>query len=159
MVLMVMAIAMFCAMAETHTIVLVSRVELEMPSFMLRNTETGEMGETVVYSTSEITEGNVSTGFEIVQANDSNYRGQVRFTVEATELMAKVNGRVYSTEGVQVVMNGTECGSSAEFTRAFMGATRAAGSVVNSFEVIWNANAELPQTTYQAAVTLTYTAA
>lgn len=159
MVLVFAVLALTCAFAETYTIILVSRVELEMPSYMLRNTETGEMGKSIIYSTSEITKGDVRTGFQIIQTNDSNYRGSIRFTVEATELAAKVDGKVYSTSGVQILMNGTECGDRVEFAKQYFGATRAEGMVVENFEVIWKGDCELAPSTYQAAITMTNTAA
>lgn len=159
-VLMVLLVAVLSisALTETHTVVLISVVNVELPEFAIRNTETGEVGKSVVYSTSKITEGDVRTAFDIIQTNNSNYFGNLSFTVSATELMAFVNGRSYSTEGVQVIMNGVACGNSATFTKSFQGATLAAGTTVESFEVLWNGNAALENATYEAAITLGYTA-
>ena len=53
-------------------------------------------------------------------------------------------------------MNGVACGSEVSFTRMTVGAV-AAGTVVESFEVIWPTNANLVDATYEACVVLTAT--
>ncbi|MBP5163306.1 MAG: hypothetical protein ILP16_10075 [Spirochaetales bacterium] len=80
----------------------------------------------------------------------------MHFTVSATELQAKVGGKLYSTNGVQILMGGQSCGSEVSFTRTTVGAV-AAGTVVEGFEVIWPTNANLVDATYEACVVLTAT--
>lgn len=153
--IMVMAAALL--FAETHTIVLVSRVEKKDAQFVIRNNETGAIGASVVYSTREIAKGDVSTSFDIIQSCDSNGINTVEFTVSATELQANMNGKLYSTKGVAIEMNGRQYGSQVSFTRTTVGVV-AAGSAVASFNVIWPTSAELVEATYEACVTLTATA-
>ena len=155
LVLLMVLVAAVC-FAETHTITLVSRVEKVDAEYAIRNAETGKVGASVVYSTDEIAKADVRTSFDIIQINDSNAFGTVLLQVSATELTAKVDGKVYSTDGVAIRMNGTECGSEVSFVRYTAGAT-AAGAVVGSFEVEWPTSAELVEATYQACVTLTAT--
>lgn len=153
--IMVMAAALL--FAETHTIVLVSRVEKKDAQFVIRNNETGAIGASVVYSTREIAKGDVSTSFDIIQSCDSNGIDTVNFKVSATELRAMVNGRLYSTNGVSILMNGRQYGSEVSFTRTTTGVV-AAGTEVASFNVVWPTSAELVPATYEASVTLTATA-
>jgi len=155
LVLLMVLVAAVC-FAETHTITLVSRVEKVDAEYAIRNAETGKVGASVVYSTDEIAKADVRTSFDIIQVNDSNAFGTVLLQVSATELTAKVDGKVYSTDGVAIRMNGTEFGSEVSFVRYTAGAT-AAGAVVGSFEVEWPTSAELVEATYQACVTLTAT--
>lgn len=155
LVLLMVLVAAVC-FAETHTITLVSRVEKVDAEYAIRNAETGKVGASVVYSTDEIAKADVRTSFDIIQINDSNAFGTVLLQVSATELTAKVDGKVYSTDGVVIRMNGTEFGSEVSFVRYTAGAT-AAGAVVGSFEVEWPTSAELVEATYQACVTLTAT--
>ena len=155
LVLLMVLVAAVC-FAETHTITLVSRVEKVDAEYAIRNAETGKVGASVVYSTDEIAKADVRTSFDIIQVNDSNAFGTVLLQVSATELTAKVDGKVYSTDGVAIRMNGTEFGSEVSFVRYTAGAT-AAGAVVGSFEVEWPTSAELVEATYQASVTLTAT--
>ena len=155
LVLLMVLVAAVC-FAETHTITLVSRVEKVDAEYAIRNAETGKVGASVVYSTDEIAKADVRTSFDIIQINDSNAFGTVLLQVSATELTAKVDGKVYSTDGVAIRMNGTEFGSEVSFVRYTAGAT-AAGAVVGSFEVEWPTSAELVEATYQACVTLTAT--
>ena len=146
-----------CCFAETHTIVLVSRVERTEAQYVIRNRENGQIGSSVVYSTEEIAKQDVRTSFDIIQSNDSNWGRTVEFRISATELKAKVDGKTYSTEGVEIVMDGQVYGSSVEFARTFEGAV-AAGTEVGSFEVVWKSNASLVDATYEASITLTATA-
>ncbi len=155
LVLLMVLVAAVC-FAETHTITLVSRVEKVDAEYAIRNAETGKVGASVVYSTDEIAKADVRTSFDIIQINDSNAFGTVLLQVSATELTAKVDGKVYSTDGVTITMNGVEYGSEVSFVRYTAGAT-AAGAVVGSFEVEWPTSAELVEATYQACVTLTAT--
>ena len=155
LVLLMVLVAAVC-FAETHTITLVSRVEKVDAEYAIRNAETGKVGASVVYSTDEIAKADVRTSFDIIQVNDSNAFGTVLLQVSATELTAKVDGKVYSTDGVAIRMNGAEFGSEVSFVRYTAGAT-AAGAVVGSFEVEWPTSAELVEATYQACVTLTAT--
>jgi len=152
--MMVMAAALL--FAETHTIVLVSRVEKKDAQYVIRNNETGAIGASVFYSTREIAKGDVSTSFDVLQSCDSNGIDTVDFTVSATELRAQVNGRLYSTNGVSIRMNGRQYGSSVSFTRTTVGAV-AAGTEVASFNVVWPTSADLVPATYEACVTLTAT--
>ena len=156
MTAMMILVAALCCFAETHTITLISRVEKQDAQFVIRNAETGATGASVVYCSDEIARQDVSTSFDIIQCNDSNGINSVAFTVSATELKAKVGGKTYSTNGVQVVMGGVACGSEVSFTRTTVGAV-AAGTVVDSFEVIWPTNSDLVDATYEACVVLTAT--
>ena len=157
MTVMMILIAAACCFAGTHTIVLVSNVEKKEAQYVIRNTETGDEGASVVYTTEEIARQDVRTSFDIIQCTDSNGINRVDFTVSATELAARVNGRLYSTEGVSIVMDGVQYGSAVEFTRTAIGAV-AAGTAVSSFEVIWPTNENLVEAIYEACVTLTVTA-
>ena len=157
-ILMAVTIASAYAVTNTSTIVLVSVVNEVKPQYVLRNTETGEMGSTVVYSTDAITEGDVKTSFEVVQSNNSNYRGNVELTISATELMAKVEGKLYSTEGVAIMMNWNNLVNRANVNVEYTSTVKA-GTVINAFDVIWTTNTNLVTATYEAAVTLNYTAA
>ena len=156
MTAMMILVAALCCFAGTHTITLISRVEKQDAQFVIRNAETGAMGASVVYCSDEIARQDVSTSFDIIQCNDSNGINSVAFTVSATELRAKVGGKTYSTNGVQVVMGGVSFGSEVSFTRTTVGAV-AAGAVVDSFEVIWPTNSNLVDATYEACVVLTAT--
>ena len=53
-------------------------------------------------------------------------------------------------------MGGQSCGSEVSFTRDTVGAV-AAGTVVDSFEVIWPTSAGLAEAVYEACVVLTTT--
>ncbi len=163
MMKMIMTVAMIlvlaaCCFAETHTqtITLTSVVEKQDAQFVIRNHETGATGASVVYTTGEIARHDVSTSFDIIQCNDSNGINSVDFTVSATELQAKVGGKLYSTKGVSIMMGGESYSSSVSFNRTTVGAI-AAGTVVDSFEVIWPTSAELVDATYAACVVLTAT--
>ena len=123
---------------------------------MIRNAETGATGASVVYCTDEISRQDVGTSFDIIQCKDSTGINKVHFTVSATELQAKVGGKLYSTDGVQVLMGGVACGAEVSFTRTTIGAV-AAGTVVESFEVVWPTNSSLVDATYEACVVLTAT--
>ena len=155
LVLLMVLVAAVC-FAETHTITLVSRVEKVDAEYAIRNAETGKIGASVVYSTDEIADADVRTSFDIIQINDSNAFGSVLLQVSATELTAKVDGKLYSTDGVSIAMNGVRHGSEVSFVTYTAGAT-AAGAVVGSFDVEWPTSAELVEATYQACVTLTAT--
>ena len=156
--MMMILVAAACCFAgtSTHTITLISRVEKQDAQFVIRNAETEEAGASVVYCSDEIARQDVSTSFDIIQCNDSNCINSVAFTVSATELQARVGGKTYSTNGVQIVMGGVACGSEVSFTRTTVGAV-AAGTAVESFEVIWQTNASLVEATYEACVILTAT--
>ena len=158
MTAMMILVAALCCFAgtHTHTITLVSRVEKQDAQYVIRNAETGATGASVVYCTDEIARQDVGTSFDIIQCNDSNGINKVHFTVSATELQARVNGKLYSTDGVQILMSGVACGSEVSFTRMTVGAV-AAGTVVESFEVIWPTNSSLVDATYEACVVLTAT--
>ena len=153
--MMMTLVAALCCFAETHThtITLVSRVEKVDAQYVIRNNETGAMGQSVVYSTDEISKADVSTSFDVIQSRHCNGVQNTVFTVSATELVANVDGRVYSTDGVSIVMDGQAYGSSVSFARQTVGYV-AAGSSVASFEVIWPTSAALVEATYQANVTL-----
>ena len=157
LLVLMMVLAAAVLFAETHTIVLVSRVEKLDAQYVIRNNETGAVGASVVYSTEEIAKQNVGTSFDIIQSCDSNGINTVEFTVSATELQANVNGKLYSTNGVSIEMNGRQYGSQVSFTRTTVGVV-AAGSAVASFNVVWPTSAELVEATYEACVTLTATA-
>lgn len=157
LLVLMMVLAAAVLFAETHTIVLVSRVEKQDAQYVIRNNETGAIGASVVYSTEEIAKQDVGTSFDIIQSCDSNGINTVGFTVSATELQANVNGKLYSTKGVAIEMNGRQYGSQVSFTRTTVGVV-AAGSAVASFNVIWPTSAELVEATYEACVTLTATA-
>ena len=157
LLVLMMVLAAAVLFAETHTIVLVSRVEKQDAQYVIRNNETGAIGASVVYSTEEIAKQDVGTSFDIIQSCDSNGINTVEFTVSATELQANVNGKLYSTKGVAIEMNGRQYGSQVIFTRTTVGVV-AAGSAVASFNVIWPTSAELVEATYEACVTLTATA-
>ena len=147
-----------CCFAETTktTIMLVSTVEKQEAHFVIRNTETGATGASVVYSTKKIARQDVSTSFDIIQCTDSNGINKTDFTVKATELTARVNGKTYSTNGVQIIMDGATYGAEVSFTRTTVGAI-AAGTVMDSFEVIWPTSSDLVEATYEACVVLTTT--
>lgn len=157
LLVLMMVLAAAVLFAETHTIVLVSRVEKQDAQYVIRNNETGAIGASVVYSTEGIAKQDVGTSFDIIQSCDSNGINTVEFTVSATELQANVNGKLYSTKGVAIEMNGRQYGSQVSFTRTTVGVV-AAGSAVASFNVIWPTSAELVEATYEACVTLTATA-
>jgi len=157
LLVLMMVLAAAVLFAETHTIVLVSRVEKRDAQYVIRNNETGAVGASVVYSTKEIAKQNVNTSFDIIQSCDSNGINSVEFTVSATELQAEVNGKLYGTRGVSIEMNGRQYGSQVSFTRTTVGVV-AAGSAVASFNVIWPTSADLVEAAYEACVTLTATA-
>ena len=157
MIAVLILVAAACCFAETHTITLVSRVEKMDPQFVIRNNESGETGASVVYTTGEIARHDVCTSFDVIQSTDCNGRNTINFTVSATELRANVNGRVYSTKGVSILMDGQVYGNTVSFARNTVGAV-AAGATVASFNVIWPTSAELVQAVYEARVTLTATA-
>ena len=96
MIAVLILVAAACCFAETHTITLVSRVEKQDAQFVIVNRETGKSGASVVYTTGEIARHDVSTSFDIVQSTDCNGINAVSFTVSATELVARVNGKKYS---------------------------------------------------------------
>ena len=156
MIAMMILVAVACCFAETrtYTITLLSRVEKKDAQYVIRNSETGAIGESVVYSTDEIAKGDVRTSFDIIQSCESNGVNMAQFTVSATELKANVNGKSYSTDGVLIVMDGQGFGSSVSFTRSTFGYI-AAGTVVEGFEVVWPTSADMVQATYEACVTLT----
>ena len=157
LLVLMMVLAAAVLFAETHTIVLVSRVEKHDAQYVIRNNETGAIGASVVYSTKEIAKQDVNTSFDIIQSCDSNGINSVEFTVSATELQANVNGRLYGTKGVAIEMNGRQYGSQVSFTRTTVGVVDA-GSAVASFNVVWPTSADLVEATYEACVTLTATA-
>lgn len=157
MTAILLLIATVCCFAETYTIILVSKVEKLDPRFVIRNDETGDTGAFVSYTTGEIAKHDVATSFDIIQSTDCNGINAVSFTVSATELVARVNGKLYSTSGVSIIMDGQSCGNTVSFSRTTVGAI-AAGAVVGSFEVIWPTSANLVDATYEACVTLTATA-
>ena len=156
MTAMMILVAALCCFAETHThtITLISRVEKQDAQYAIRSHETGEVGSSIVYSTSEIAKSDVRTSFDVIRSHAGNGINRAEFTVSATELAAVVDGRLYSTDGVQIVMDGIQCGSSVSFTRITAGYV-AAGTVVAGFEVIWPTSENLVQATYEASVTLT----
>lgn len=149
--------ASLCAMEETFTIYLVSVVKAQQPQFILRNTETGAIGQSVTYSTTEIARSNVRTSFEILQSNDSNYRGTIHFAISASELVSYSNGKEYRTDGVRINLNGQKDQSSNAFAFAYTQNIKA-GEVIASFDVIWETNPNLVSANYQSLVTLTYSA-
>ena len=158
---MMMTVAMIlvlaaCCFAETHTITLISRVEKQDAQYVIRNHETGATGASVVYTTGEIAKHDVSTSFDIIQCCDSNGYNSVRFTVSATELRAVGDNKLYSTNGVSILMDGVQGGNRVSFVRTTVGAV-AAGASVASFEVVWPTNSNLVAATYEACVTLTAT--
>lgn len=156
MTAMMILVAAACCFAynNTQTITLVSRVEKRDPMYIIRNNETGA---SVHYITEQIDEQDVCASFDILQSCDSNGVNMVEFKVSATELMAVVGGRLYSTGGVSIVINGIGYGATAEFVRTTVGAV-AAGSVVESFEVVWSTDSQLVQASCMACVTLEATA-
>ena len=155
--MMILTAALCCfAATGTHTITLVSRVERQEARYVIRNAETGAAGASVVYCTDAISRQDVGTSFDIIQCNDSNGTNRVHFTVSATELQARVGGKLHSTKGVQILMGGQGFGSEVSFTRTTEGAV-AAGTVVESFEVIWPTDASLVDAIYEACVVLTAT--
>ena len=158
-VAMMILVAAVCCFAETHThtITLVTRVEKQDARYVIRNNETGEMGASVMYITDEIADQDVQASFDVIQSCYSNGINRVNFAVSATELVAVVDGQVYSTDGVSIEMDGVSFGSSVEFSRTTVGAV-AAGTVAASFNVIWPTDASLVETTYTACVTLAATA-
>ena len=157
---MVIAIAVlitaFCCFAETQTITLISKVDKQYPQFVIRNNQTGETGSSVVYTTGEIAKRDVRASFDIIQSTDSNGFNAITFTVSATELKAAKKNKVYSTDGVSILLDGQSCGSEVSFERTTTAAV-AAGTSVASFEVIWPTNDSLVKAVYQARVTLTAT--
>ena len=157
MIAVLILVAAAACYAETHTITLVSRVEKQDAQFVIVNRETGASGASVVYTTGEIAKHDVSTSFDIVQSNDCNGINAVAFTVSATELVARVNGKLYSTSGVSILMDGQSYGSTVSFER-ITDCAIAAGAAVASFEVIWPTSANLVDAVYEAVVTLTATA-
>ena len=80
--------------------------------------------------------------------------GSSTFTVSATELKAAAKHKVYSTDGVSIVLDGKSCGSEVSFERTTSTAV-AAGTSVASFDVIWPTNEDLVKAVYQACITLT----
>ena len=108
MIAMMILVAAACCFAatHTHTIYLISTVEKLDAQYVLRNNETGAMGASVHYITEEISKQDVRTSFDIVQSCNSNGYNNVRLTVEATELVAKVNGKTCSTSGVSIIRDG-----------------------------------------------------
>ncbi len=155
--MMMILVAALCCFAETHTIVIVSKVEKVDAQYVIRNNETGAVGASVVYTTGEIAKHDVSTSFDIIHAIDCNGQNSVHFTVSATELRARVNGKSYSTNGVSILVDGQHHGEQVSFVRT-TNCVVAAGEVVESFEVIWPTNANLVDAVYEACVTLTATA-
>ena len=155
--MMMILVAALCCFAETHTITLVSRVEKLDAQYVIRNNETGATGASVVYTTGEIAKHDVRTSFDIIQSCDSNGYNSVLFTISATELRAVVNNKLYSTQGVAILMDGVQFGSTVSFERTTVGCV-AAGATVASFEVIWQSNANLVEAVYEACVTLNATA-
>ena len=155
--MMMILVAALCCFAETHTITLVSRVEKLDAQYVIRNNETGAVGASVVYTTGEIAKHDVRTSFDILQSCDSNGYNAISFTVEATELRAVVNNKLYSTEGVSILMDGVKFSNTVSFERTTVGCVEA-GAVVASFEVVWQSNANLVDAVYEASVTLTATA-
>ena len=157
---MVIAIAVlitaFCCFAETQTITLISKVDKQYPQFVIRNNQTGETGSSVVYTTGEIAKRDVRASFDIIQSTDSNGFNTITFTVSATELKVARKNKVYSTDGVSILLDGQSCGSEVSFERTTATAV-AAGTSVASFEVIWPTNDALVKAVYQARVTLTAT--
>ena len=157
---MVIAIAVlitaFCCFAETQTITLISKVDKQYPQFVIRNNQTGETGSSVVYTTGEIAKRDVRASFDIIQSTDSNGFNTITFTVSATELKAARKNKVYSTDGVSILLDGQSYGSEVSFERTTATAV-AAGTSVASFEVIWPTNDTLVKAVYQARVTLTAT--
>ena len=154
--MMILVAALFCCFAETHTITLVSRVEKLDAQYVIRNNETGAVGASVVYTTKEIAKHDVTTSFDIIHRNDCNGYNAVDFTISATELKAKVDGKIYSTKGVSIHMDGQKMGHTFSFSRTTEGAI-SAGSIVASFEVIWPTSENLVQAVYEACITLTAT--
>ena len=154
--MMMILVAALCCFAETHThtITLMSKVEKRDAQYVIRNSETGAIGESVVYTTDEIAKQDVRTSFDVIQSCDSNGVNMAQITVSATELRANVDGRVYSTDGVSISMGGRAFGSTVSFARQTVGYV-AAGTVVESFEVVWPTSGNLVQATYEACVTLT----
>jgi len=156
-VAMILVLAACCfAETRTQTITLTSVVEKQDAQFVIRNHETGATGASVVYTTGEIARHDVSTSFDIIQCCDSNGYNSVRFTVSATELRAVVDNKLYSTNGVSILMDGVQGGNRVSFVRTTVGAV-AAGASVASFEVVWPTNSNLVAATYEACVTLTAT--
>ena len=158
-VMMMILVAVACCFAgtHTHTITLISRVEKQEPEYAIRNHETGETGASVLYITDEIAKQDVGTSFDIVQICHSNCFSEVQFTVSATELIAKVDGKVYSTNGVDIVKDGVSYGSRIEFTETTVGLVEE-GTVVASFAVNWPTDSNLVQASYTACITLETTA-
>ncbi len=159
MTAMMILVAADCCFAATriYTIYLISTVEKLDAQYVLRNNETGAVGASVRYITEEIAKQEVRASFDIVQSCNSNGYNNVHLTVEATELVAKVNGKTFITEGVSIVRDGINFGSSMSFTRTTTGPV-AAGAVAASFEVLWPTDSSLVQASYEACVTLTATA-
>ncbi|MBR4120789.1 MAG: hypothetical protein IKT95_03435 [Spirochaetales bacterium] len=158
-VMMMILVAAACCLAgaHTHTITLISRVEKQKPEYAIRNHETGETGASVLYITDEIAKQDVGTSFDILQVCHSNCFSEVKFTVSATELIAKVDGKVYSTKGVDIVKDGVSYGSRIEFTETTVGLVEE-GTVVASFAVNWPTDSNLVQASYTACITLETTA-
>ena len=142
---------------QEQSIVLVSVVDEVVPQYDIENEDTKVRGQSIVYSTDSIAKGDVSTSFSIVQSNDSNCRGETAIVVSATELTAQIDGRTYTTEGVDIVMDGVSFGSSADMTHSYDGIVMA-GCNVGSFTVNWKTNESLVDAVYQANITLSYIA-
>ncbi len=153
MMIAMMILTAACCFAGTYTITLISKVEKVDAQYVIRNAETGAIGESVIYSTDEIAKQDVRTSFDVIQSCYSNGIQNVAFTVSATELKANVGGRAYSTDGVSIVMDGKVFGSTVSFARQTSGVV-SAGATVASFEVVWPTSADLVDATYQANVTL-----
>lgn len=146
-------------MGNVHeqSIVLVSVVDEVVPQYDIENEETKVRGQSIVYSTDSIAKSDVSTSFNIIQSNDSNCRGETAIVVSATELTAQIDGKTYTTEGVDIVMDGISFGSSADITHSYDGIVMA-GYNVGSFTVNWKTNENLVDAVYQANITLSYIA-
>lgn len=145
------------AMEKTYTIILVSVVDRVQPQFAIRNAETGAIGQSVVYNTSKIADADVRTSFDIIQTNDSNYRGTVHMDITASELVSYDNGTEYRTKGVMILANGIENAAKVCFNYELTRNTKAE-SVVSTFDVIWTTNENLINANYQAVVTISYSA-
>ena len=156
--LILFSLTCYSAYAETNSqvIVLVSFVKETQPQFALRNSATGDIGSSLVYSTDAIYKDDVTASFEIVQTNTSLCSGVVSLSVKATELVAKKNNKYYTTSGLNIIENGTNLGSSAEFTLNYNGYRVPENTVVKTFDVKWYSNPNLVKANYEAAILLNY---
>lgn len=146
---MLITLASVCAMTWTQTVMLIGYIPETLPQFDLMHNE--RSGQSIVFSTSDISSQDVTAEFSIVQTNCSNYRGTVCFSVSATQLS---NGQD-STIGKSIHAFGQEYDSLC-FTKVYDRCEKP--QEIASFTVEWLTRDNLPQGLYSAVITLTTTA-